>query len=300
MGRKEFYSVKEVARILDLSPDRIYEYLRSGHLRGTRLTKQSAWRIPAAEIERLAGSGFKETVTRLESKPGKWSEYLDIALQLQGSLSHIDPRDWAIWGLSDTGQPPLTSEAGLKVWIDRGKVAVKLAVELDKRFPSFLARLKISFPEFESYDQWKGSLTDLVCMCWALAHEIWSRAENETGLILTPLPVMGKGNLLNVPKYTYEFALDNYVSGKQPALEIIENDPSSHRLVPGHLPDYILAIGSKDEMETCKKVTLSLAEQYTRDERVDEINIKALQLREQTAPLEAALSKVIKEATGDS
>ncbi len=62
MSRKEFYSVKEVAQILSLSPDRIYEYLRTGHLRGARLTEQSAWRIPDAELQRLAGLGSEKSM----------------------------------------------------------------------------------------------------------------------------------------------------------------------------------------------------------------------------------------------
>jgi len=231
--------------------------------------------------------------------PTKWQETVELAIQLQGSMSNISAKDWAIWGLPDTGQPPLTSEAGLRIWANRGKLVVKLAVEEDKRFPLFMTRLKTLFPESKSYDQWKESLTNFVGMCWALAHEIWSRAENETGLILSSIPVMGKGHLLNVPKFIYEFALDNYASGKQPALEILENDPNRHRLAPGDLPNYVLAIGSKDEMETCKEVTISLTDKYTKDERIGEINAKALQVRKQTAPFQVALSTIIKEASGD-
>lgn len=300
MRGKEFYSVKEVDQILSLLPDRIYEYLRTGHLHGSRLTKQSGWRIPATEIQRLMDSGLGKTGTRLEPNLGKWPEYLDIAVQLQNSLSHIDPRDWAIWGLPDTGQPPLTSEAGFKVWMDRGKLVVKLAVEQDKRFPLFITRLKTSFPEFESYDQWRESLSDFVGICWTLAREIWSRAENETGLFLSSIPVMGKGHLLNVPQFIYEFALDNYISGKQPDLEVLQNDPYRYRLVPKDLTDYILAIGAEDEMEKCQKVTIFLIKQYTKDERIGEINTKILQVRQQTAPFQAVLSTVIEEATGDS
>lgn len=118
MTGKRFYSVKEVAQILNLSPDRIYEYLRTGHLCGSRLAKQSAWRIPATEIEQLMGVSPGKLGTQPETKLGKWAEYLEIAVQLQNSLSHIDPKDWAIWGLPDTGQPPLTSESGLKIWIE--------------------------------------------------------------------------------------------------------------------------------------------------------------------------------------
>ena len=296
MSRKEFYSVKEVAQILSLSPDRIYESLRAGHLYGSRLTRNSAWRIPANELQRLKGTSLEKPSAQLDTKAGKWSEYLELAMQLQNSLSHVEPKDWAIWGLRDTGQPPLTSEAGLKIWIDRGKLVVKLAVEQDNRFPLFMARLKSLFSEFKSYDQWRESLTDFVTMCWALAHEIWSRAENETGLILSPIPVMGKGHLLNVPQFIYEFALDNYSSGKQPDLEIFQSDPYRYRLVPGNLPNYILAISSKDEMERCKKVTSSLTSQYAQDERIGEIIARVLQMKKQTAPFQAALARVVREA----
>ena len=299
MSGKEFYSVKEVAQILGLSSDRIYEYLRRGHLRGIRLTKNSAWRIPAGELQRLEGTSLEKSSAQLEAKPSKWSEYLDIVVQLQNSLSHIDPRDWAIWGLPDTGQPPQTSEAGFITWIDRGNLVVKLRVEQDSQFLLFMDRLKTRFPEFASYKQWRESVTDFFQICYVLAHEIWSKAENETGLVLSSILVMGKGHLLNVPKFVYEFALDNYTSGKQPALEILENDPNRYRLVPGNLPDYILAIGSRGEMEMCRKVTISLADQYTKDQRIGEISAKVLHWREHTAPFQAALSTVIKEATGD-
>jgi excisionase family DNA binding protein len=297
MSEKEFYSVKEVAQILGLSSDRIYEYLRSGDLHGSRLARNSAWRIPANELQRLKGTSLEKSSAQLDTKPGKWSEYLELAMQLQNSLSHIEPKDWAIWGLPDTGQPPLTSEAGLRTWIGRGKLVVKLAIEHDNRFPLFMTRLKILFPEFKSYDEWRESLTDFFTMCWALAHEIWSKAQNETGLNLSPIPVMGKGHLLNVPQFIYEFALDNYASRKQPDLEIFQSDPYRYGLVPGDLPNYILAIGSKDETERCKEVTISLTDQYTKDGRIGEINVKALQVKKQTASFQAALARVVREAS---
>jgi len=297
MSEKEFYSVKEVAQILGLSSDRIYEYLRTGHLYGSRLARNSAWRIPDNELQRLKGTSLEKSSAQLDTKPSKWSEYLELAIQLQNSLSHVETKDRAIWGLPDTGEPPLTSEAGLRIWIDRGKLVVKLVVEQDKRFPLFMARLKNLFSEFNSYDEWRESLTDFVSLCWVLAHEVWSKAENGTGLNLSDIPVMGKGHLLNVPEFIYEFALDNYASGKQPDLEIIKSDPYRYRLVPKDLTDYILAIGSEDEMEKCQKVTISLTSQYVQDERIGEINVRTVQLRKKVTPFQAALSTVIKEAT---
>jgi len=163
-----------------------------------------------------------------------------------------------------------------------------------------MTRLKILFPEFKPYDGWKESLTDFVGLCWVVTQEIWGKAESETGLNLSSIPVMGKGHLLNVPKFIYEFALDNYASEKKPDLEIIKSDTYRYRLVPKDLTDYILAIGAEDEMEKCQKVTIFLIKQYTNDERIGEINTKILQVRQQTAPFQAVLSTVIEEATGDS
>ena len=300
MNRKEFYTVKEVAQILNLSPDRIYEYLRTSCLSGTRLTKHSAWRIPAAEIERLKGTTLEKSSAQLGTKPGKWSEYLELAMQLQSSLSHVGLKDWAIWGLPDSGEPPLTSEARLKIWMERGGLVVKLEVEQERRFPLFMSKLKTAFPEFKGYAQWRQSLTEFVSMCWTMAHDIWSRAEGETGLNLSPIPVMGKGHLLNVPKFIYEFALDNYSSGKQPELEVLQNDSNRYRLVPGDLPEYVLAIGSHEEMERCKKVTISLTNQYAKDERIDQIKVKALEVKKQSVPFQTILSTIIEETAADS
>jgi hypothetical protein len=230
--------------------------------------------------------------------PVKWQENVDLAIQLQSSMSNISAKDWAIWGLPDTGQPPLTSESGLKIWMDRSKQVAKLVVEQDKRFPLFITRLQTSFPEFRSYDQWKDSLSDFIGMCWTLAQEILRKAETETGLFLSSIPMMGEGHLLNVPRFVYEFALDNYRSEKQPDLQIIKSDPYRYRLVPKDLTDYILAIGSKDEMEKCKEVTISLSNQYAKDERIGQIATKAQQVKRLAAPFEAVLSAVIKEASG--
>ena len=295
---KQFYNVREVARILGLSSDRIYEHLRTGRLFGVRITKHGAWRIPASELARLQGS--RSAVSESLAKPGKFADYLEIAARLRSSLSEVGPRDWAIWGLPDTGQPPLTSQAELRIWTDRGKLVVKLAVEQDNRFPIFLTRLIAIFPEFKDYDRWRESLVELISMCWAVAQEIFSKAENETGLELTDIPVMGRGHLINVPKFIYEFALDNYNSGKQPDLVVLDHGKQRFKIVPKGQPDYILAVGSLDEMQRCQDVTASLAERYASDSRIGDINAKALQVKKQSAPLQAVLSRLISEATSEN
>jgi len=59
MDEKEFYTVTEVVEILSLSRDRIYEYLRAGYIRGSRVTPKGGWRIHRSELERIVGTGLK-------------------------------------------------------------------------------------------------------------------------------------------------------------------------------------------------------------------------------------------------
>jgi excisionase family DNA binding protein len=298
---KEFYTVKEVADILGLSPDRIYENLRTGRLQGTQFTERGKWRIPDAAIQRLKGTSLGKSGVQPENKSASWSEYLDLAIQFRNILSSVGPKDWSICGLVDAVSSPRTSEAGLCLGIDQGRLVVKLSVESDKYFPLFLDKLKESFAKFEAYDQWRESLTDLVCRCWDMAHEIQIKAEAATGLSLSKyLATGGKGHLTATPRYIYEFALDNYASEKQPVLEILKNDPKHWIVVPGGLPNYMLAMGSEDEMEKCRKATVSLAAKYAKDKRIGEIVAKARQVKDETAPFQLALSTVIKKATGIS
>jgi len=218
----------------------------------------------------------------------------DVAVHLRNSIANVSAKDWSIWGFPDMGKPPMTSEAGLKIWMDRGKPVVELAIEQDKRFPLFMARLKSTFPEFSSYDAWRKALAGFILLCRTVAQEICSRAVSETGLMLISVPVMGQGHLLNVPQFVYEFALDNHAAAAmQPNLQIIQIDPYRYKLVPDNLPDYILAIGSKDEMERCQKVTISLAQHYTRDDRIAKIISEAKRIKEQSAPFLLVLATVI-------
>ena len=228
-------------------------------------------------------------------------ETMDLAVRLRSSMSNISAKDWSICGLADTGSSPQISEAGLTLGKDRGELMVKLSVEMDQSFPLFMARLKAFLPESGSYDRWRESLTGFVRMCRNMVCEIQSKSQAATGLSLSKyLPTGGKGHLTATPRYIYEFALDNYASEKQPVLEILEHDPKHWILVPEGIPEYMLAMGSKDEMEKCEKVTSSLSVQYAKDGRIGRIVANAQQLKEQTAPLQTALSAVIKKAAGDS
>jgi len=223
-----------------------------------------------------------------------WQKYLNLAAQLKVSIFNVSEKDWSIWGLRDTGEPPLTSEAGIKIWMDRGQLVVKLAVENDDNFPALISYLKASFPDFREYNSWRQLLAEFSKACWNMAHEILRTAEEKSGLPLSPFPVMGKGHLVNVPRYIYEFALDNYRSDNYPDMEILPNNTSHFRLVVKCYPDYELAIGSHDEMERCSKVTIALANQYAQDERFGKIKTAYGELKQQAAPFQAILTDITK------
>ena len=279
------WTIKELRKVYAYSDRQIRRKLQSGEIVGSK--PFGKWLIPDQEVRRLTGQ--EESV--------KWDGLHGIATQLQYTLSNIGPRDWAIWGLPDTGQPPMTSEAGLIVWTDRGKLVVTLAIENDERFPLLMSKLRMAFPELGEYDSLKRSLAEFFRLCWDVAQEILERSQGETGLMLSPILVTGRGHLLNVPRFIYEFALDNYQSPKLPELEVLPNDLHSYKLVPSNLPNYILAIGFEDEMVRCKQATVSLSNEYIRDGRVDRIRDKATEIKKQIEPFLTALSTVLAEST---
>ncbi|MBU2009143.1 MAG: helix-turn-helix domain-containing protein [Chloroflexi bacterium] len=107
--KKEFYSVEEVAKILDLSLDRVYEYLRQGDIKGSRITHSSTWRVHKDELERIRGGGFPKLKEQAAGKP-EVGPHQD---ELRKMIAHID--DW----IRDWSRPvPLTS---------RGEVAMPYA-----------------------------------------------------------------------------------------------------------------------------------------------------------------------------
>ena len=65
-AEKEFYTVKEVANIIGVSTDRVYEWLRSGYIKGTRPMPHSAWRVHESELTRLRGE--------IQKRPGAEEE----------------------------------------------------------------------------------------------------------------------------------------------------------------------------------------------------------------------------------
>ena len=295
MSKKEFFSVKEVCEIIGLSRDRIYEALRREDLQGKRIGSHGSWRIPVGEIERFMGTPIADKET--EAEAGGWSGYIDLALGLDKCLTSVTPGDWSVWGLADTGKPPLTSEAGIRIWLSRGQPVVMLAVEADVRFNLFIVKLKHELSQFAGYDTWRSALGELMTYCWHLAQEILAQTAKRTGLRLTPIPMMGKGHLLNVPRFVYESAMAKD-AGSPPALVLQSYHPERYILVPDDQPRYILAKGSQEEMELVRRATVSLLEDYSRDERFGEIDRLWQLLKRQADPIHRALAQLIESIGG--
>lgn len=90
-AEKEFYTVKEFARILDVSTDRVYEWARRGNIGATKVTTYSAWRIPVREVERLRDKSpqtieKKQDVRQLERDSEQLPNWIDVYETLNGKL----------------------------------------------------------------------------------------------------------------------------------------------------------------------------------------------------------------------
>jgi excisionase family DNA binding protein len=53
MPTEEFLTVAEVAARLKVDPETVRVWLRSGRLRGTRLSRAAGWRVPESEVEHV-------------------------------------------------------------------------------------------------------------------------------------------------------------------------------------------------------------------------------------------------------
>lgn len=53
---ESLYTVKEIARLLNIKANTVRAWLRSGKLHGIRSGKNQKWRVPQSEIERVIRS----------------------------------------------------------------------------------------------------------------------------------------------------------------------------------------------------------------------------------------------------
>ena len=247
---------------------------------------------PSPELELEKRKAFLDAI--------QWEALSDIVARLQVSLSRISANDWGVWQLPESpwlhSAPYVSSEehpAELNVRIDRGKLRVDLIIEEDKQFSLLITRLEAVSPEFANFREWKQrSLTEFISSCQEMCREIWHAAESRTGLRMT-LFDPGYGFLQNVPLFTYEFGLDNYATKNLPQLQLLPYDAYRCKLTSEEYPEYILAVGSQQEMMICKEATLFLCSWYTKDGRIGKIKGEETKVRGQAEPFKKALSRVL-------
>lgn len=84
---RDFYTAAEAAQSLGISRDRVYEYLRSGHIRSVRIGPHSPYQIPPSEIGRLKDTAPEEKGKR---------ELVGLEGQMPGGV-------WVRWAPGDPG-----------------------------------------------------------------------------------------------------------------------------------------------------------------------------------------------------
>lgn len=59
---EKLYKVSEVARLFDVQPGTVREWLKSGELRGIKIGNGHYWRVPESAVHALAQEKYGETV----------------------------------------------------------------------------------------------------------------------------------------------------------------------------------------------------------------------------------------------
>ena len=306
---REFLTLKEFARKISYSERQVRQMCIDGKIQAKKITDDARkWLIPASELERLKAGGKFTEKTKLkpheeEGTTELWEEFVDLIEQFNDSLSRISAKDWVVWDLPDATW----------IWLDRDpsdkhpaelkrkhqwpelEVELKLEAENKGRFRSLLLRLQSKFAEFIIYSEWRQQLTPLIKKCKDVACKVWHDAETATSMKMAGSLAMDGPNegLQNIPKFIYDFAVDNYESDSLPSLKVAEHKDGFCKLVPADDPQYILAIGSQGAMETCEKVTLALCERYARDQRIGIIKEEERKVKDQATIFQGILSKVL-------
>ncbi len=222
MVEKEFYSVGEVSKILGLSPERIYEYLRMGHIKGSRLTKSSAWRVHKDELQRIkagkeiaqpeqqAPSGKLERLARMEQErvepplAREWGEQLSCpppetvlidSLGRMGDNSATLGQDILNVALENlrfdirvsqtTSYPNYTHAGGQVFWELPLHGPPKLLCPVERR-PGFEELLsKITGEARESFSGWKSLGGRFLVACMSARSAIQDEANARAGGLVT-------------------------------------------------------------------------------------------------------------------
>lgn len=183
----EFYTVKELAKILGRSRDRVYEALRRGDIKGSRIGAHGAWLIPKGEVARLKGEspeseGLKQFgEQRRQGQQGispiivkAQEEHLEeIRGRIEEWRDHVDveqaPVSFFEAFVKPSGEAPTPAEKWLWVvdHVDKDQSIDPLSDCLFEHLP---------FPElWENFDTWE---TDLNC-CLAGCIDLQERIREE-------------------------------------------------------------------------------------------------------------------------
>lgn len=197
MVEEEFYDVKDVKIILRLSLDRVYEYLRTDVIKGTRLTKNSAWRIHKDEIERIKrGGGIKAISSDATLGAGFHIErpaapYFDtqkhrdtiieaVIPELKG-INVFPPRDIDLatfWSRSYEPSWPISKGS---ITRQDGGLIVYLVVEAKLEWAYLRQHLKHD-PIWEAIDVWKQAMVSDITARFGLLDKIVGEAQSRIGL----------------------------------------------------------------------------------------------------------------------
>lgn len=158
-SEKRFYSVREFAKAMGYSTDRVYEWVRSGYVQATRVTGKSDWLIPVSELERLQKKGTAKKTPYDIRLQKHFKELSTVAVSIASNLQRYR-NNLAVFqgGSNKTGEliyggsmyemhTPDFGQFGELQQVDRG-----LAKNL-------LSHLKEEFPELVDITDW-SDLTD--------------------------------------------------------------------------------------------------------------------------------------------
>jgi len=297
--KKKYYTVRELADLLHFNERTIRDKLESGAIHGHQIGGKGKWFVDGSELARLTKG---ETFIPVPD----FQKYQNLIEQLHDSLSNINAKIWPVWELPEAPCRDLRREASaslmeLKSRYVQGKLQVNFIIEDrdSERFSTLLGQLEGVFPEFKDFPLWKQSLTVFIGHCQEICREIWHRVEKETGLEMkSPFIVeigASKGRLYDVPKFAYEFSIDNYLINNAPQLQVVPANLYYHKykFVTEKDPQRILAVGSEEEMTKCRGVTISLCGNYVRDDRIGRIIAEQAKIREQALRFQSVLAKVL-------
>jgi len=113
---KDFYTVKEFADGYGCSPDRVYEWLRTGKIRYyERLTAHAIYRIPKTELSRLRGEEREASEESVVQQPIPKEVDLGIGIQRKEHFAELASvaKSLLINGLENVSHPGWSTNRSL-------------------------------------------------------------------------------------------------------------------------------------------------------------------------------------------